>query len=192
MIAKRAKKILSEEKIKKLVRNEVSPYLLTEEEVRKKCSKYKLKKLANKLNKKYFNYSEDIMSPLIVKLDGRLTSSGGVCRSYRREIKISPKYIRKYPDQLENVLIHEMIHLKINNHGKDFYDEMKRINKLAGKKVVTRHTKEQSEIKYLTYCPKCDIISAHYSKLTSGLKYGNYYHKKCKTYVHTIEVEKYL
>lgn len=46
-------------------------------------------------------------------------------------IEISKKYAQRHPDQLVNILVHEMIHHKypFDKHSKRFKNEMERLNK---------------------------------------------------------------
>ena len=183
---RRAEDVLTDEEIKSIIEDTISTPVMDMDEV---YEKYSLREIMYKCNK-YFDY--DFLGEVEIGFDKRLTSIGGNCRSRSRVIKISPHYIRIHPEELEDIIIHEMIHLEIGGHGVDFYNKMDEINKIAGRKVVSRYTVERANTKYITYCPKCGEVSSTYSKKTRHLKNGNYLHKTCDTYVHVIEVEKYV
>jgi len=182
---RKAKEVLSRDEIVEIIEDTISTPVIDMDEVYKN----NLREIMYKCNK-YFDY--DFLDEVEIKFDKRLTSIGGNCRSRSRVIKISPHYIRIHPEELEDIIIHEMIHLEIGGHGVDFYDKMNEINKMAGRKVVSRYTAERANTKYITYCTECNEVTGTYSKKTRHLKNGTYFHGTCGTHVHAIEVEKYV
>ena len=88
------------------------------------------------LNDKYFD--NFLSKNLIVSKSKRLTRRAGSCYFYvypngvvrPLEICVSEKYIEKYPFEIESVLLHEMIHIKLGNtnHGPDFLKELEYLN----------------------------------------------------------------
>lgn len=182
---RRAEDVLTNDEIKGIIENVISIPVISMKEVYEND----LREIMHECNK-YFGY--DFLDEVDIKFDKRLTAIGGNCRSRSKEIKISPHYIRIHPEELEDIVIHEMIHLEIGGHGTDFYNKMNEINKMAGRKVVSRYTAERANTKYITYCTECDEVTGTYSKKTRHLKNGTYFHGPCGTHVHAIEVEKYV
>ena len=125
-----------------------------------------------KLDKKYFAGSLfDQLKEL--KWSARLISNAGNC-SHDNVIKLSVDYHRKYPEHIDKTLVHEMCHIRHHNHSQEFYDEMARINRLAGKELAERYSKEKAVINYVSYCPECMEVSGTYSK-----KFTSHIHRPC-------------
>lgn len=90
------------------------------------------------LNQKYFDGW--LPNTLIVSRSKRLTRKAGVCYFYRYpngvikplEICLSDLYIKMYSEDIESVLLHEMIHMKLGHikHNWEFIAEMNRLNLL--------------------------------------------------------------
>lgn len=91
------------------------------------------------LNELYFDglFPNDLK----ISLSRRLYRKAGICLfqvingTVRPiEIRLSSKYLELYPDDLENVLLHELIHLKLGhiNHDNSFVEELQRLNKKYG------------------------------------------------------------
>lgn len=112
----------------------------------------------------YFRNKDKVTSEINLKWSARLSSSAGNCRPGSKLIKLSVDYHRKHPEEIESTLIHEMIHLYINGHPREFHDEIKRINEQAGKEVVNRYSKEASKVAYVAYCPKHKVIGTRTRK----------------------------
>lgn len=55
-----------------------------------------------------------------------MTSRWGSCNTGTRAITISSRLAAYPPECLEQVMVHELCHLKVHGHGKDFYDLMDR------------------------------------------------------------------
>ncbi len=83
------------------------------------------------LNEKYFNNE---LEKIEVNWNNRIYRSLGRYIRYfdnrKPIIEISSKYIEYKPEELENILVHEMIHHKYpdEKHGKYFIDEMNSLN----------------------------------------------------------------
>jgi len=98
---------------------------------------------------------------LTAKLEwsNRLTAASGKCLVTRRIIRISAKHYRKRPRLLEATLAHEMLHLVIPDHGREF----RRLGRtMAGELGVSwedfryaEHWADMSRFKYLYTCPSC-------------------------------------
>lgn len=86
-------------------------------------------------------------------------------------IRLSKPYHSFFPDELGDTLLHEMIHLRVSNHSKKFYDEMKRIQSLGGN--VHRYTQHSLRDVLAGFCFECDCC-----------------HKQSKSF-RNIDIEKY-
>ena len=105
-----AEDVLTTEKIEEIIGEVVTPFKMTEKEV---YENFCLWGRMYEHNTNIFHY--DFIDDVEIKFAKRLTSIGGNCRSGSRVIKISPHYIRKYPEELDDIIIHEMIHLEIKS-----------------------------------------------------------------------------
>lgn len=115
-----------------------------------------LKRIFKKLNKKYFNGELETptfeWSTRMVYISG-ICITGGINGSI---IRLSKDYIMEHPDDLENVLVHEMIHLipHARNHSEGFKKELKRVNMLGS--TATRYCKRwYSKVRHVYYCTNC-------------------------------------
>jgi predicted SprT family Zn-dependent metalloprotease len=133
----------------------------------------------------YFSDKDKVTSEINLKWSARLTSSAGNCRAGSKLIKLSVDYHRKHPEEIENTLIHEMIHLYISGHPKKFHDEIARINKQAGKEVVSRYSQESANVSHVAYCPKHKVIGTK----TRKPKSGRYRCRACGSKIRWIEVD---
>ena len=111
--------------------------------------------LYKRLNQKYFNN----MLPKYtrVKFEWMIAyQMVGQCWTHKRLIRISKPYHDIYPNELEDTMIHEMIHLIHPNHGKGFYKEMDRLRSLGA--TVSRHSEHdirEQFAKHVYKCPCC-------------------------------------
>jgi predicted SprT family Zn-dependent metalloprotease len=123
-----------------------------------------LHNLYDNLNKKYFNDNLPKSSEIILEWSGRLTASAGVC--YRKPknsvIRLSTHYHKDFPEEIENTLLHEMIHLKVKGHGPEFKKEINRIISLGGK--VKRFSKRRATKKRINWIYKCKKCSKQYER----------------------------
>ena len=99
-----------------------------------------------RLNQEYFD--NWLPKTLIVSRSSRLTRRAGACYFYiypngtvkPLEICLSDKYLKRFPNEVENVLLHEMIHMKLGHirHNQDFHNQMEFLNKTfnLGIKVI--------------------------------------------------------
>jgi len=86
----------------------------------------------------------------------KLTHAGANCKPRKKEIRISIPYIKQYPEELDSVLLHEMAHLLVPNHGPQFKRVLRSINNIAGREVVSRYTKARATIRAGIY--KEDVV----------------------------------
>lgn len=103
-------------------------------------------------NAKYFNNE----LPQCVKLEWntRLTRTAGWCSNHDRVISISTEYADRFPVDIGNVMLHEMIHLRERNHSDGFKAEMDRIHRLGGN--VSLYSKGRAKLpKYTVKCVGC-------------------------------------
>lgn len=106
-------------------------------------NEFKYKECYLKLNEKYF--AGLLPKGVIISKSSKLKSKAGICyfNFYSNglikpfEICLSEWYLKVYPYDLEGVLLHEMIHMKLKNnlHNLDFLKEVKRFDETFGIKV---------------------------------------------------------
>jgi predicted SprT family Zn-dependent metalloprotease len=93
---------------------------------------------------------------------------GGDCSFWIPQIRISKPYHDAFPEELEDTMLHEMIHLKYHKHDKKFYKEMERIQKEGG--TVHRrllHTLRDVAPKHIYKCASC----SHESRTFKTMQY---------------------
>ena len=106
--------------------------------------------LFNRFNFLYFNGK---LSRPVIEYSNRMTSAGSYT-PVKNLIKISRKYHVIFPDEIEDTLKHEMIHIIHFNHNAAFKAEAKRIG--ASLKAKT-HPSLRRQTKYLYVCPSCGL-----------------------------------
>lgn len=143
-----------------------------------------LKKLYYSLKDKYFK-NRDMSSFENVKWNNKFSAIAG--REKGGLIELSSKYHQKYPDEIVSTLLHEMIHLYISGHPDSFYDELDRINNIAQKEIVTRHSKEKAHVRYVGVCPNHDDIDTRAKAPRDNLIYRC---NKCKSEIDWIVVNR--
>lgn len=100
-----------------------------------------------------FLYFKGMLPPPKIEYSNRLTCAG----SYNldlRIIKISRKYHRLFPEEIEDTLKHEMIHLLHYKHNAAFKTEAKRI---GASLMAKTHPSLRRQPKYLYTCPACGL-----------------------------------
>lgn len=70
---------------------------------------------------KYLSMTQESILSFRIK---KLSATYGICYPERKEIVLSSTLIHKSYDFIESVALHEIIHLKVKNHQKEFYDEL--------------------------------------------------------------------
>ena len=115
-------------------------------------------------NSKYFNNNLPKSSDIIIEWSGRLTASAGICypKSFKPIIRLSTHYHKDFPEDVECTLLHEMIHLKVQGHGKDFKNEISRINSLGGN--AKRYSKRRATEKKTNWIYKCLSCNKEYKR----------------------------
>jgi predicted SprT family Zn-dependent metalloprotease len=104
--------------------------------------------LFDRINWQYF---DGALPPVKIEYSNRMTSAGSYTPA-RRVIKIGCKYHMLFPDELEDTLKHEMIHIRHFRHDAAFKAEARRI----GASLKARsHPSLQKPPKYVYVCPEC-------------------------------------
>ncbi len=122
------------------------------------------------LNQRYFKGLLDAR----VEWSNRLTAASGKCNITKRIIRISVRHYQKRPQLLQATMAHEMLHLIIPDHGKDFrllgtwiagqlgvtYEEFRYAERWAD---MTRY-------RYLYACPACgaELVSKKRRAVSCG------------------------
>jgi len=112
-------------------------------------------------NVKYF--AGKLPTPKI-RYSERLLAAGLFVRN-RQEIVISRKYHEIFPDELDDTLKHEMIHIVYFNHDADFKREAKRIGASVRAKS---HPKLRLPSRYLYICKSCGTEYPRRKRLISA------------------------
>lgn len=121
----------------------------------------KLKGIYNHFNEVAFNNELPYLLP--VYYNGRLTRVAGHCKGKRingrvfpTEICLSPYYIEKHPDELKDVLCHEMIHAKNPDahHNYWFVHLANEMNNKFGLNISV-HASEAAYARYVYECRSC-------------------------------------
>lgn len=156
----------------------------------KNCEEIDLKTIYDELNEKYFYNELPNSSEVKLEWSNRLTASAGNCYKERKHIKLSTHYHIKYPEEVRNTLAHEMIHLKIRGHGKEFKKELERLNNMG--LPVRMFSKERAVIQKLRWeysCknPNCDNHFFRTRRIPKNMA-NNIVCAKCRSKI----VEKYI
>jgi predicted SprT family Zn-dependent metalloprotease len=101
-----------------------------------------------RLNKRYF---EGKLPKVKIEWSKRMRIAGKCFVGYKL-IRLGRKYHEHFPDEIEDTLKHEMIHILYPNHGREFKLEARRLG-------TSRYAKEypggKSPHKYIYICPNC-------------------------------------
>lgn len=106
--------------------------------------------LFDRFNFAYFNGK---LSRPVIEYSNRMTCAGSYSAA-NNLMKISRKYHVIFPDEIEDTLKHEMIHIIHFNHSPAFKAEAKRIG--ASLRAKT-HPSLRKPPKYLYVCPSCGL-----------------------------------
>jgi len=123
-----------------------------------------MSKMYNQFNGLYFDHKLPPVKNVEISWSTKMTSSAGSCRvekkrkgkiiKTRYSIRLSQHYHKKYPEEVTGTLLHEMIHILVPGHGKNFHKWLQHINKLGGR--VSRHSREPAASpKWKYICKKC-------------------------------------
>jgi len=140
-----------------------------------KITRRELKNLYRKFKRLYFKDRVPLVKFVDVAFSGRLSRCAGLCYHHKNgddinkkhKIRLSPHYHERHPEELESTLIHEMIHLYVNDHKYYFIEELNRINRLIknkepNKSLITIHSLEPAKIRHkmLHYyeCKHCGVL----------------------------------
>lgn len=102
-------------------------------------------------NRRYFNGT---LPPTTVRWSSRMRIAG-TCDSQHRLIALSVMYHVHFPEDIDDTLKHEMIHLKYHSHGTIFRREAERVG-------ATLHCKEYPGLhphaRFVYICPNCRTL----------------------------------
>jgi len=110
-----------------------------------------LDELYNRFRAFNVNYFAGKLPTPHIRYSNRLLAAGLYVRD-RREIVISRKYHTLFPDEIDDTLKHEMIHIVHFNHDKNFKGEARRIG--ASFKAKS-HPSLRLPPRYIYECPVC-------------------------------------
>jgi predicted SprT family Zn-dependent metalloprotease len=117
-----------------------------------------LYQMYDKINIEYF--SGRLPQTRILYSDRMLIA--GTFTPSKNEIRIGKKYHRLFPDEIEDTLKHEMIHIINLNHDANF----KRIAQKIGASLKAKtHPELRGNYRYLYYCPNCGTEYARRKRL---------------------------
>lgn len=124
-------------------------------------------------------YFDDQLPPaeeVTIQWSRRMTSAAGRCYPEQKLIRLSTHYHAKFPEEVDQTLLHEMIHLLVPNHGPAFYEWLRRIRERGG--VVNRYSKERAtpvRFRWIYTCPRCGATRRTQRRLAHGGK-----HHRCR------------
>lgn len=124
----------------------------------------------------YFDHRLPARDQVIIEWSRRLTSAAGRCYPQRNLIRLSTHYHLKYPHEVDETLLHEMIHLLVPNHGPEFHAWLHRIRRRGG--VVHRYSKERAtpaRFRWQYTCRRCGAVRRTQRRLAHGGK-----HHRCR------------
>lgn len=119
--------------------------------------------------RQYFDNLVPPRAQVTIQWSRRMTSAAGRCYPQRRLIRLSLPYHAKFPADVDETLLHEMIHLLVPNHGPAFWAWMQRIRERGG--VVHRYAKERAtpaRYRWEYTCPRCGASRRTQRRLDHG------------------------
>lgn len=102
----------------------------------------------DEINREYFDGRLPVTK---IAYSGRMLIAGSYTPS-NKIIKIGRRYHEIFPDEIEDTLRHEMIHILYPNHDRNFKAWAK---KLGASLKARSHPLLRSDFKYLYICPVC-------------------------------------
>lgn len=134
------------------------------------------------LRAKYFatgvGYAVPPIDAVTVEWSNRLTSSAGICYPRKQVIRLSTHYHQNRPEEIENTLLHEMIHLIVPGHGPAFYHWLHKIRSQGGQ--VARYAKARATDhapRWRYTCRLCGRQIERYRRMANGGRYHR--HRGC-------------
>ena len=107
-----------------------------------------------------------------VEWSNRLRAASGKCNITRRIIRISVRHHLKRPDLLEATLAHEMLHLVVPDHGREFRQIGVHISRTLGvtweQFRYAENWADMSRFKYVYACPSCHAELASRKRRTAS------------------------
>lgn len=126
-----------------------------------------------KYNASYFEKA--LPREITIQWSKRMTSVAGSCNYRKKIIKLSTWYHLKYPEEIDNTLLHEMIHLIVPGHGPKFKAYLKHLQTQGAN--VSRYSKEKAkDPRWLYVCIKCQASFKSYNRCLN-----RYICKHCKS-----------
>lgn len=135
-----------------------------------------LKEIYDKYNKKYFN--NELPKDTVVRWSKRMVEGAGNCKELddnKYLIQLGENYHNIYVSEIQDTLIHEMIHIQNPGHGMGFKKEMNRLNKDYGFEIAV-NAKELPRFayKYILKCVECGYEYRHMRNCKSVREYDIY------------------
>lgn len=122
-----------------------------------------LKRMYNKYNDLCFN--GELPTLVAVQWSTRMTSGAGICEykrgrtpgGYDFTIKLSVPYHNRYPTEVVDTLVHEMIHVLLprEGHGRGFHRVKDALNAKFGFNLAV-YSSGRASYKYLYLCSNCE------------------------------------
>lgn len=116
---------ISEHEFVELLDDSLYVYLIDTTNISKKSQlinkwyKQRAKQCFEQLIAKYINIVNKPVNNLSIK---KMTTRWGSCNSKKGYINLNIELIKKHPDAIEYVILHELTHLIHANHSKEFYN----------------------------------------------------------------------
>lgn len=114
-----------------------------------------------------------------IQWSSRMTAAAGKCYPTSRIIRLSVPYHRKFPHEIPDTLLHEMIHLIVPGHGPAFHRWIERIRAMGGRvrRYATERATPAPAPRWIYVCTRCRQAIPRQRRLPGG---GHRYrHKGC-------------
>jgi len=127
-------------------------------------------------------YCEKFTLPnfLTVGYNSRLKSSAGRCLRkhlyedlYAYSIEINPHYMKEFPGELDETIMHELIHTQQGcwNHGDVFRSYITKLEKEFPELKISVTCDNIPTLKYSIHCQDCGELLGSFSRKTNVVKY---------------------
>lgn len=118
---------------------------------------------------RYFDNETPNVADVTIEWSTRLTSAAGKCYPKLKIIRLSTHYHAKHVHEVDETLLHEMIHLLVPDHGPRFYAWMERIRARGG--TVNRYSRERATpatYRWTYTCNGCGATGRRQRRLAHG------------------------
>lgn len=142
-----------------------------------------LRALYEEYRRRYFaqaggGYAVPPVEEVTIEWTRRASASAGLCYPGKKLIRLSWQYHSRFPEEIGPTLLHEMIHLIVPGHGKEFHRWLERVRRLGGE--VHRYARERplpKKVRWVYTCRCCRREVAYARRLPR--KGRGYFCRRC-------------